>query len=498
MPAARSLIRIVVNVVIDGALASLAVPVAWWIADPATALPNPLLSVPLGAATLLLAGLPFRLSRQYWRFAGLGDLLTVTASAALGAALFALTLYARGAGPISPGFPLAHGLTLLAFLGAPRVAYRWFRSRDRSPVAEADATAVVVVGQSEDCDLFLRSLARDRRQRFRVEGLITPGDRHAGRRIQGYPILGALRDAGAVLERLRDEDRLPGTLVMATPDLPGPALAGLVAQADRFGLRVRRAPRLTELDKGLTGNHALGEPKPLELRPIEIEDLLNRPQAPLDRDGMARLIQGRRVIVTGAGGTIGSELARQVAALRPRNASSCSTTANTRCGRSTWNWRRTHPGRSSAAPSLIADIRDEARIRGIFEVLRPELVFHAAALKHVPMVEDEPPRRPAHQRRRHPPRRRCRPRHRRACDGADLDRQGGEPHQRDGRVEAHGRDVLPGARHPRPSGWGPRRGRPGRERPGDALRHRALRQRARQHRIGRAACSSASWSAVAR
>ena len=125
-----------------------------------------------------------------------------------------------------------------------------------------------------------------------------------------------------------------------------------------------------------------------ELKPVAIEDLLNRPQVPLDRDGMARLIQGRRVLVTGAGGTIGSELARQVAALRARQRWCCSTTANTRCGRSTWNWPR--PTRSRAPQPLIADIRDEARIRAMFEEFRPELVFHAAALKHVPMVEANP------------------------------------------------------------------------------------------------------------
>ena len=120
---------------------------------------------------------------------------------------------------------------------------------------------------------------------------------------------------------------------------------------------------------------------------MAIEDLLNRPQVPLDREGMARLVQGRRVLVTGAGGTIGSELARQVAALGP-DLLACSTTASSRCGRSTSNCPRATP-RCRAAP-VIADIRDEARLRAVVEELRPELVFHAAALKHVPMVEANP------------------------------------------------------------------------------------------------------------
>jgi O-antigen biosynthesis protein WbqV len=383
MPAARSLIRIAVNVAVDGVLAAVAVPVAWWITDPAGAVPSAAFVISLGSAALLLAGLPFRLSQQYWRFAGMGDLLTVTASSALGAALFSLVLLARGLGPPTTGFPLAHGLALLALLGAPRVAYRWLRSREQSHVAQADATSVLVVGQAEDCDLFLRALGRDRRQRFRVEGVLTPGDRQTGRRIQGYSILGAMKDAGAVLERLRDDGRLPGTLVMATPDLQGGQLANVVAQADRFGLRVRRAPRVTELDHG----PAMGEPRPIELRPIMIEDLLNRPQVPLDRDGMARLIQGRRVIVTGAGGTIGSELARQVAAFGPGNLVLIDN-GEFALWQIDMEVAETFP--SVRRQSLIADIRDEARVRSVFEAIRPELVFHAAALKHVPIVEDNP------------------------------------------------------------------------------------------------------------
>jgi FlaA1/EpsC-like NDP-sugar epimerase len=383
MPAARSLIRIAVNVAIDGVLAAVAVPVAWWIADPAGAVPSAAFCIVLGVVTLLLSGLPFRLSQQYWRFAGMGDLLAVIASSALGAVLFSLVLYARALGPPSAGFPLAHWLVLVAFLGAPRVAYRWFRSRDQSKVAEADATSVLVVGQTEDCDLFLRALARDRRQRFRVEGLLTLGDRQTGRRIMGYPILGAMKDAGAALGRLRDDGRLPGTIVMATPDMGGASLASVVAQADRFGLRVRRAPRLTELDHGTDQ----GELRPVELRPIVIEDLLNRPQVPLDRDGMARLIQGRRVVVTGAGGTIGSELARQVAAFGPGSLVLIDN-GEFALWQIDMELAETHP--SVRRQSLIADIRDEARIRSVFEAIRPELVFHAAALKHVPIVEDNP------------------------------------------------------------------------------------------------------------
>jgi O-antigen biosynthesis protein WbqV len=381
MAAARSLIRIAVNVALDGLLSAAAVPAARWIADPSGAVLTPLWLLPLGAATLLVAGLPFRLSLQYWRFAGIDDLLTVVSSCAVGAVLFFAGLVLAGLTPANPAFPIVYGLTLLVMLGLPRVAYR--RLLNRTAGGEGEQRSVLLVGSGEDADLFLRAMAHDRRHGFRVEGLLGIAARQTGRRIQGQPILGSHADAGAVLDRLAAEGRLPDTLVITTPDLSGADLASLVAQAERFGLTVRRAPRPTAL--GPAGAPAGGPP--LELRPVAIEDLLNRPQVPLDRDGMARLIQGRRVIVTGAGGTIGSELARQVAAFGPETLILLDN-GEYALWQIDLELAETHP--QVRRHALIADIRDEARIRAVFEALRPELVFHAAALKHVPIVEDNP------------------------------------------------------------------------------------------------------------
>jgi O-antigen biosynthesis protein WbqV len=380
MAAARSWIRIAVNVVLDGGMAALSVPVARWLADPAAFAWHPLWDIPLGVLCLLLAGIPFRLPLQYWRFAAIGDLLTVAASAALAAALFAAATALTGAASPNPGFPVILALTLLLFLGAPRVFYRWRRGRPAPKSPQLDAASILLVGSIEDADLFIRALAQDRRQAFKVEGLLASSDRQTGRRIQGHRILGSLDDVAPVLEQLQSEDRLPGTLVFVTPELAGARLAQVVAQADRFGIQVRQAPRPTALANP-------DKPRPVELRPVAIEDLLNRPQVPLDRDGMARLIQGRRVIVTGAGGTIGSELARQVAAFGPGTLILLDN-GEYALWQIDLELAETHPGVNRR--TLIADIRDEARIRAVFEEHRPELVFHAAALKHVPMVEANP------------------------------------------------------------------------------------------------------------
>ena len=248
---ARPLVRVALNIALDGALAALAVPVARAIADPSGDWLHPLWLPAAGVATLLLAGLPFRLPWQYWRFAGIGDLLSVAGTSLLGAILFTGLAAMTGTASPNPAFAIVHALTLLVLLGAPRVAYRLLRERQAGRPVAAHASAVasaLLVGAAEDIDLFLRALAQDRRQPLRVEGLLTIGSRQTGRRIQGHAFLGSVEDVAAVLDRLDAEGRLPDALVVATPDLAGPSLARLVEQAERHGMRVRRAPRPTSLD----------------------------------------------------------------------------------------------------------------------------------------------------------------------------------------------------------------------------------------------------------
>ena len=383
MAITRSLTRIAVNVAVDGALAAMAVPAARWIANPGAPAYDAWWHLPVAALSLLAAGLPFRLSQQYWRFTDLGDLMAVTLSSACSAVMFSLLLTIAGPGVGSAAFPFVYGLVLLVLLSVPRVAYQRFRTPSSSRLPEAGLPSALLVGTGEDADLFLRALAQDRRQPFRVVGLIARSARQVGRRIQGYPIMGSLDDTATILARLRLEGRLPAMLIITSPNLSGAPLARLVEQADKFGLRIQRAPRLTALDAAAPPQQL----RSLELRPIPIEDLLNRPQVPLDRDGMARLIQGRRVVVTGAGGTIGSELARQVAAFGPSNLVLIDN-GEFALWQIDLELAESHP--LVPRETSIADVRDEGRIRAIFETCRPELVFHAAALKHVPIVESNP------------------------------------------------------------------------------------------------------------
>ncbi len=371
--------RIALNVAVDALLAAAAVPLARWLANPLGDVVGPLWTLGLSAVVLLAAGLPFRLSLQYWRFAGASDLLGVAAASIAAAALFPVGLHAAGLPLPSPSFPAIYALVLAALLSAPRLLYRLTREA-AAPVGAAQP--VLVVGAGEGADLFIRALAADRGARLHVVGLLSLGRAQTGRRIGGRPILGGLDEAREVLARLRAEGQAPAMLVVTEPDLAGDRLAALMEAADEAGARVARAPRPTALDAA--EQDRLGHGGALELRPVVLEDLLNRAQVPLDREGMARLVQGRRVLVTGAGGSIGSELARQVAGLGPSllvllDASEFAL----------WqiDLELGEQAGLVAREALVADVRDEARLRAIMERVRPDLVFHAAALKHVPIVE---------------------------------------------------------------------------------------------------------------
>jgi len=377
-----SLPRIALNVALDGALAALAVPAARWLAAPWSDWLHPLWTLPAGAACLLLAGMPFRLSLQYWRFADLGDLLVVAASSLLAAGLFGVALHIGGQHLPTLTFPAVHALTLFALLGASRVGYRFGQGHSQGARGEEgeNLPGALLVGGATEADLFIRALGQDPRPVVRLQGLISLSARQTGRRIQNQPILGSLDELPDILERLGAEGRLPRLLVVTGSELAGPSMARLLDDAERHGMQVRRAPRPTALHPARRG----AEQPPIELKPVAIEDLLNRPQVQLDREGMARLIQGRRVLVTGAGGTIGSELARQVAALGPAELALLDS-GEFALWQIDIELAESHPGVPRRV--MLADVRDEGRVRAVFQAVRPELVFHAAALKHVPMVE---------------------------------------------------------------------------------------------------------------
>ncbi len=365
--------RIALNIVLDGMLAALGVAVSFWLADPAHPLPSPALLPVAGAVAIWLIGFPFGLSRLHWRFVSFRDLAMIGAAAAVTGLMLVLLMIGAGLAMPSTAFPVILILALVMGLSGPKLLYRLAR---QAPAENHEAAqSAVLVGSGETAELFLTAYSRLGAAPYRVAGLMALSARHIGRRVQGLNIFGAVEEAEAALDRLAQK---PDLLIITAPELAGDELGALLAAADHFGIRVLRAPSLTRL--------APAEQK-IELQPIAIEDLLNRQQVKLDRAGMARLVAGRRVLVTGAGGSIGSELARQIAGFAPAELMLLDNSEY-----ALWQIDLEVAELAPDVPrrAVIADVRNRTRLEKLCDAFKPQLVFHAAALKHVPIVEANP------------------------------------------------------------------------------------------------------------
>ena len=322
-----------------------------------------------------------RLYQGIWRYASLNDLFAITKAVTLVILGFVILMFALTRLEDLPrSLPFINWFVLMALIGGPRVAYRWFKDRRFEFKLEQSGhrrIPVLLIGAGDEAELFIRALSRDPEATYKVVGLVSVGEGRVGRNIQGYEVLDTLENLPSTIESLKKRGQKPQRLILTKDDLDGAVVRSTLETAEALGLTLARLPRLTELKSG----HA----DKMEVRPIDVEDLLGRPQARLDRAAMSGLIKDRRVLVTGAGGSIGSELVRQISDFAPSHLTLLEN-GEFALYKIDHELSVRHPELPRTA--VIADVRDKERLSRIFEEVRPELVFHAAALKHVPLVED--------------------------------------------------------------------------------------------------------------
>ncbi len=321
------------------------------------------------------------LYRGVWRYASLSDLWAITRAVTLAVLIFLLVmfLWTRFASIPRSLIPI-NWFVLMALLGGPRFSYRMFKDRRLDLSAgngQGQRVAVLLVGAGDGAELFIRALRQTADANYRVVGIVSERPDRVGRQIHGVEVIGTADDVAGAVEKLKATGVLPQRMVLTKDDMDGARVRALLDQANALGMTLARLPRLTDFKSGVSDK--------LEVRPVAVEDLLGRPQTALDRAAMARLIEARRVLVTGAGGSIGGELVRQVSELRPAEIGLLDHAEHALYTVDLETAER-HPELKRRA--VIADVRDRDRLTQVFKELRPELVFHAAALKHVPLVED--------------------------------------------------------------------------------------------------------------
>lgn len=325
-----------------------------------------------------------RFYRALWRYASLTDLWALTRGVTLSILVFLPLLFFINRLEMFPRSALLiNWFVLLALLGGPRFLYRLIRDGGFAPdaqPAEDTRIPVLLVGAGDQAADFIREMTRQASAAdYRVVGVVDDRPEFAGAQIRSIEVLGRLDEIPKVVDTLRRHGRKPQRLII-TDRFDGETVRRLLDTADELGLTLARLPKLTEFQSGVGGSR-------IEVRAIAVEDLLGRPQMVLDRDSMRKLIEGRRLMVTGAGGTIGSELVRQIAAMKPAQV--------TLFDNGEFNLYRINSELAERFPelahsSVLGDVRDRRRIDMVLNRERPEVVFHAAAFKHVPMVETNP------------------------------------------------------------------------------------------------------------
>ena len=331
---------------------------------------------------LLATLLYFRAYRHIWRYTALSDLVCIAKAGTIALLLFYIGLFGLTRLDRMPrSMPFIHWMTLMLCLMAGRVLWRVLNDRalfGRLMRHTTHRVPVLLIGATSQAEMFIRESERRVDFPYRAVGIIDDISRKQGREIHNVRVYGCTKDLSHILRKLARKGNAPQRLIVTEQNLGGAEFKALLAIAEKHHLTLSRLPSLGELKAGDSLH---------DIRPVAVEDILGRPQAVLDRPAMRAFVQGRRVLVTGAGGSIGTELVRQIAAFEPGEILLFDI--------SEYQLYCIDQELIEIAPNLkrqavIGDVRDTEHLGHVFKSFRPEIVFHAAAIKHVPLSEANP------------------------------------------------------------------------------------------------------------
>ena len=313
----------------------------------------------------------FGLYKGVWRFASMPDLIRIVKAVAAGTIASLVLLFIVYRLELIPrSMAILYPVLLLMLLSGPRRFYRW--SKDHRFAVDS-GTRVLIVGAGRAGEMLARDLLRMHSHAYQPVAFVDDKSRRQGQELHGIRIIGGCDQIPAIARNM-DID----LIMLAIPSATGSEIRRLVELCDESGVPFQTVPSLDAL---ISGSVSINQ-----LRDVSIEDILGRDPVALDWEGISRGLGSKTILVSGAGGSIGSELCRQIAALKP--------TRLVMLENSEFNLYALEMEIRQSMPDLqftacLGDVRDTTRVGQIFAQYRPSVVFHAAAYKHVPMLEHQ-------------------------------------------------------------------------------------------------------------
>jgi O-antigen biosynthesis protein WbqV len=322
----------------------------------------------------------FQLYKGKWRFASLPDLFNIFRAVSVLAVSLLVLDYVLVAPNLLGAFffgkltIILYWLLQMFFLGGPRIAYRYFRyTRVRQHALMAESIPTLVLGRATDADVLLRAVESGAVRKIWPVGILSPSPADRGQSMRGVAVLGSFDNLESVVGDLAARERPVTRVVLMPSALESDAHPEtILMRARRLGLSTSRLPSLDD------GREAL------QLAPVNVEDLLLRPGVKIDYQRLEEFLRGKSIIVTGGGGSIGAEICDRIVTF---GAARVLVIENSEPALHAVLEALAAKQRPAHVEGRIADIRDRPRITRLFADFKPDIVFHSAALKHVPLLE---------------------------------------------------------------------------------------------------------------
>ena len=374
----QSMIRLFLICNIDGILSIIAFFSAYWLRLEVFPI-TPIISTLIVFFSTLFSFVLFGIYKRIWRYSSTDDLLIITKASLISVILAAFAFFLTTRLEDMPrSTMLIYFILLTLFTGGSRIFYRLIKDKTLAPINNInERIKVLLIGATNEAEALIRSSHKPDGP-YHILGVFDNDKSKLGRKIRGIDIIGPIKEVFASNSLIKTKKITK--IIIADQNISRNEIDLLLKYTDKIGISLARLPKISELNKALGNNSQ-------ETRPINIEDLLGRAETRFDKKELEPLINNKTILITGAGGTIGTELANQISEMSPKNI-----VLSDYSEYALWNITDNIMSKINKINifSILLDVRDKSSVNKVFKEHKPDIVLHAAALKHVPICENHP------------------------------------------------------------------------------------------------------------